>query len=606
MLQKIMKDVLRRAQGLKKPNFDYLHFRLWHGHAPEAIAILQGVLYAPSLLDLWKSKAALTLAVWSSNELEHDKALAYLKHCRFDGLGISGRKKALRVISEAAISSGDIQTDLDLALKSEQTKGINASLCRANAKRFHEADDEQGPLGVLNRIYAKHGLAKLVLRDPAAPLSLDNLTHNGSAKLYHDQSDLVTVIMPAFNAEFTIATALRGVQEQTYENIEIIVVDDGSNDATADIVSDTAQADNRVRYVRLDVNRGTYPARNAAFKHSSGDLITVHDADDWMHPNRIEFQVHKLHQSLAIYNFTMWVRVDEHLNFRYQDGPSANLIAPDHSSALFRRDFLEEAGPWDNVRVSADTEMLWRIERLIGNKANLKNRRRLLPHCPLGLGRHRDGSLTQIQATRLSSMFFGVRREYRDAAQHWHQTMVKPKAIETAANCNSFFPCPAIIRSAGSGERTYDSIIVSDFSTETAESEFCNALSTWTESEQETAIIHVPDFRTTRNMPESVSIIPTIRECCVKTETDILVCGIPYFADSLVFVGDHWPYRLTDPITVECSRVTILQANGVSKSEVGHESMQAFDNNFNVGSADLTFEQGGWRELASLLQRKGY
>jgi glycosyltransferase involved in cell wall biosynthesis len=103
------------------------------------------------------------------------------------------------------------------------------------------------------------------------------------------EQPLVTVVIPAHNAERFVAEAIESVLAQTYAPVETIVVDDGSTDRTAEIAA-------RYDDVRLlhQKNRGAPAARNAGVAISSGELLTFHDADDAMLPNRLETQVEHL------------------------------------------------------------------------------------------------------------------------------------------------------------------------------------------------------------------------------------------------------------------------------------------------------------------------
>lgn len=98
--------------------------------------------------------------------------------------------------------------------------------------------------------------------------------------------ELVTVYIAAFDAERYIGDAIRSCLHQTHEDLEIIVVDDASSDSTAEVVR--ALNDDRVRLVRSPVNLGPGPARNLALDRARGGYVTPMDADDIMHPARVE------------------------------------------------------------------------------------------------------------------------------------------------------------------------------------------------------------------------------------------------------------------------------------------------------------------------------
>ena len=101
---------------------------------------------------------------------------------------------------------------------------------------------------------------------------------------------LVSVIIPAYNAEQFIARTLSSVIEQTYRNLEVLVVDDGSKDRTVEIVEQFATKDSRINLLRQP-NSGVAKARNLAIKNAKGEYIAPVDADDIWHPQKIEKQI---------------------------------------------------------------------------------------------------------------------------------------------------------------------------------------------------------------------------------------------------------------------------------------------------------------------------
>ncbi|MEX2400210.1 MAG: glycosyltransferase family 2 protein [Rhodothermales bacterium] len=104
---------------------------------------------------------------------------------------------------------------------------------------------------------------------------------------------LTSVILPAYNAAPYIREALQSVFDQTYPSFEIIVVDDGSTDGTAEIVREYAAADTRVTLVRQS-NQGVGAARNTAIRHARGIYIAPLDADDRWAPDKLQKQVARM------------------------------------------------------------------------------------------------------------------------------------------------------------------------------------------------------------------------------------------------------------------------------------------------------------------------
>ena len=103
----------------------------------------------------------------------------------------------------------------------------------------------------------------------------------------------VSVIVPAFNAAASIEETLDSVLRQTYENFDVVVVDDGSQDDTAVKVGRLAARDPRITLVRQNQS-GIAAARNLAIERSSGELVAPLDADDLWHPRKLELQVRTL------------------------------------------------------------------------------------------------------------------------------------------------------------------------------------------------------------------------------------------------------------------------------------------------------------------------
>ena len=100
----------------------------------------------------------------------------------------------------------------------------------------------------------------------------------------------ISVIMPAFNAEKYIKQAIDSILAQTFQNFELIIVDDGSTDNTAEIVNH-GQIWRIPMYYHITNHQGIVEALNHGLKTSNGEYIARHDADDWSHPERFERQL---------------------------------------------------------------------------------------------------------------------------------------------------------------------------------------------------------------------------------------------------------------------------------------------------------------------------
>lgn len=137
------------------------------------------------------------------------------------------------------------------------------------------------------------------------------------------KNPLISVIIPVYNCEKTVSIALDSIINQTYKNLEIIVVNDSSTDNTKKIIEEIAKKDSRIKIVdsesdpnRFDkklnrnVNAG-YSARNTGFEYAQGELITFQDADDASFLNRIEIQLNLLEKYNSTHLTLDWINFDE-------------------------------------------------------------------------------------------------------------------------------------------------------------------------------------------------------------------------------------------------------------------------------------------------------
>ena len=106
-------------------------------------------------------------------------------------------------------------------------------------------------------------------------------------------NDLITVAMAVYNAESYVAKAINSIIYQNYKNLEIIIVDDGSNDQTPAICDEFAKKDSRINVIHQK-NSGLCVSRNVAIKNMTGKYITFVDSDDWIDENFISFLYDKV------------------------------------------------------------------------------------------------------------------------------------------------------------------------------------------------------------------------------------------------------------------------------------------------------------------------
>lgn len=190
---------------------------------------------------------------------------------------------------------------------------------------------------------------------------------------------LVSVIIPACNAEAFIEETLVSVLSQTYTNIEVLVVDDGSGDRTAEIVEAIAERDHRVSLLRSS-NKGVAAARNLAIDSSVGEYIAPLDADDIWYPQKLDKQVECL--SLAgpevglVYAWSACIDENSQLTGGYiasdvEGEASLSLVygnfVGNASAPLIRRSCFERIGGYDtryrqcNAQGGEDHDLYFRI-----------------------------------------------------------------------------------------------------------------------------------------------------------------------------------------------------------------------------------------------------
>jgi teichuronic acid biosynthesis glycosyltransferase TuaG len=125
------------------------------------------------------------------------------------------------------------------------------------------------------------------------------------------ETGLVSIIIPTFNSEKFILETIQSVQNQTYTNWEMILVDDASTDTTVGIISKLAQVDNRIQLLQLDKNSGTGVARNTALATAKGKYISFLDADDLWKPQKLQKQIDFLITNNLPFTFSFYDCINE-------------------------------------------------------------------------------------------------------------------------------------------------------------------------------------------------------------------------------------------------------------------------------------------------------
>jgi glycosyltransferase involved in cell wall biosynthesis len=135
---------------------------------------------------------------------------------------------------------------------------------------------------------------------------------------------LISVIIPCYNVDKYVAKCLESVLQQTFRELEVIVVNDGSTDGTTDIIKDY-RSDNRVRYIE-QANAGVSAARNAGIDAASGELLAFVDSDDYLEPQmyeRLYAAMQREGADMAVCNYNLVY--DDHTDRQYSKIPNETV-----------------------------------------------------------------------------------------------------------------------------------------------------------------------------------------------------------------------------------------------------------------------------------------
>lgn len=203
--------------------------------------------------------------------------------------------------------------------------------------------------------------------------------------MFRSQQPLVLVIIPAYNAEKTIGSTISSVLNQTYFNIEIVIINDGSQDSTANLIDQFARQDRRIVSIEQQNSR-VAEARNTAIEKSKGEYIAPIDADDIWFPGKIEKQLECMLNSSPsvglVYTWSVNIDEEEKICSEYDAARYSTMhsikgyVLPvlaytnflnNASTPLIRRSCLTLVGGYDsqlreqNARGCEDLDLYWRI-----------------------------------------------------------------------------------------------------------------------------------------------------------------------------------------------------------------------------------------------------
>jgi teichuronic acid biosynthesis glycosyltransferase TuaG len=133
------------------------------------------------------------------------------------------------------------------------------------------------------------------------------------------REDLVSIITPVYNCEKFVVETINSVQKQTYQNWEMLLVDDCTPDNSAQIIKELAAKDSRIKYIKLEENSGAAVARNVGLENAQGRYIAYLDADDVWLENKLESQIEFMEKNDVQFSCCDYDKIEE-------DGTNLNKI----------------------------------------------------------------------------------------------------------------------------------------------------------------------------------------------------------------------------------------------------------------------------------------
>src|SRR5699024_8493582 len=244
---------------------------------------------------------------------------------------VEGAKEAIKFLPEAAEGEKSIDQQRRIVIVTAECFGRLAHKEHARELLEKQLDiaphpdlylalanleeDIETRMKIINKAFEMYDLKPIGFKTDHNTATYDDLItlpSDKNKKIYEEPK--VSVILPAFKAEFGIRIAIESILSQSWQNIELLVVDDCSPDDTVETIKEYAKKDARVKLLSTPKNSGPYTARNIAMKEATGEFITINDADDWSHEQKIEIQVrHLMDNDKVIANTSEHARLTENL-----------------------------------------------------------------------------------------------------------------------------------------------------------------------------------------------------------------------------------------------------------------------------------------------------
>ncbi len=565
----------RAAKGLHAPENDprararaeerHLGLRLSRfGFTKSSLAALQAT--AADSDSLWlQAHACRQLALYFYRQRTSDSYTSAI-HWAKKGAEVAllrEHRDACRILQSLALLDSGRSDEAKACLHGFKDSGLYTSdllLCLSNTEAALEAK-----VRLINRALARHALSAVRFADAGSNDFLYDRLRGVELPQTTIASDspLITVIVAAFNSSITLPTTLRSIQKQTWRNVEILVVDDASNDRTAEVAAGFAATDPRIRLITLRENGGAYVARNRGLDEARGEFVATHDADDWSHPDKLRIQAeHLISNPDLVACASQQARTTSEMIFDRPDN-EGHLVALNASSLMFRRDvFRSKCGSWDPVRFAADSEIFERLARATRPAAISR-----MSTGPLSFQRSRATSIVNDSRWGFDGYQFGARDVYMETYRSHHRN--GGELVYSSEPARRFFPVPQALQPAtrsDAAKRTFDTILVADLRDNNAGSRACAA--DWQRLKNSGRSCGIVHLYADRDVPtgEFLSPFSGLSDYC---DLEILVYGEDAECETVVFHDANvlqqtqrfWP------------QITAKQARLVAHEPVSRESL---------------------------------
>ncbi|WP_162181556.1 glycosyltransferase family 2 protein [Glycomyces tenuis] len=290
-----------------------------------------------------------------------------------------------------------------------------------DALRCQDAHPRNGgsPAAFMRRLRSFADWPELSTPEAGEPMSIDRL--RTAAVRHVAEGPLISVIMTCFEPDEALLTAVRSIAAQSWQNWELLLVDDGSGPRYDGVLREAASIDPRVKLLIQPENAGTYQARNRAMAAADGEFMTGLDSDDWAHPRRLERQARRLIENRRLVMVES-LSIAVHEDLALVIDPQVAVVAARSTPIMIRSGaVMERVGFYDEVRKTADSEYRCRVKAVFGRGAVAR-----MSTAPATLVRHSGQTLSSGEVSR--HWMSADRLAYHSGFTHWHRRIAEDRA----------------------------------------------------------------------------------------------------------------------------------------------------------------------------------